>query len=80
MIISMQLKVGGSTNGRCYFITAHFLLSACFITVQIYKRMLLITQVYGMYNSMGNCMFWYYCIAENFHWINISPSPDTCVL
>ena len=40
------LPIGGAIY--CSFISTHFLLSAYFLTVQTYKRMCLITQVYSM--------------------------------
>ena len=40
------IPMGSAINHS--FISAHFLLSAYFLTVQTYKRMHLITQVYGI--------------------------------
>ena len=42
--------MGGAINRS--FISAHFLLSAYFLTVQTYKRLRLITRVYGI------CIVW----------------------
>ena len=39
--------MGGARNRS--FISAHFLLSAYFVAAQTYKRMRLITRVYGIY-------------------------------
>ena len=41
------ILMGGAVNRS--FISTHFLLSAYFLTAQTYKRMRLITQVYGIY-------------------------------
>ena len=44
--------MGGARN--CSFISAHFLLSAHFLAAQTYKRMRLITRVYGIAILGGN--------------------------
>ena len=44
------LSMGSAINH--FFISTHFLLSTYFLTVQTYKRMHLITRVYGMWPSM----------------------------
>ena len=48
------LPMGGAINRS--FISAHFLLSAYFLTVQTYKRMRLITRVYSTYIVVPVCM------------------------
>ena len=45
VLVSLK-KVGGAINRS--LISAHFSISAYFLTVQTYKRMRLTTQVYGI--------------------------------
>ena len=74
------LGKGGSTNGRCYkslFYKCTLLLSAYFLTIQTYKRMCLITQVYGTSNqtvrkeqqpslrSLRFVLYWYFVYCDS---------------
>ena len=85
-IVSMQQlhwassRKGGGTNGRCYkslFYKCTLLLSAYFLTIQTYKRMCLITQVYGTSNqtvrkeqqpslrSLRFVLYWYFVYCDS---------------
>ena len=46
----------GGANNRS-FISAHFCISAYFLTAETYKRMRLTTRVYSMYNIHVHCIY-----------------------
>ena len=64
--------MGGAINRP--FISAHFLLSAYFLTAQTYKRMHLITRVYGICKC-GITLCYLYCVQKS----NIIVSIKACV-